>query len=98
MASVNLDLRKNRIDNSEDHEIDGLFDNEMLLPMFRQAFQWVMQLLWPLFVQANPSYFLFVDIDALETAAVYFLAAEQFVSWAATEQAMGWLSSCGPLA
>ena len=27
-----------------------------------------------------------------------FLAAEQFVSLAATEQAMGWLSSCGPLA
>ena len=31
-----------------------------------------MELLWPLFGQANPSYFLFVDVDAQHKAAVYF--------------------------
>ena len=42
LAFLNLNLRKNQIDNSEDQESDALFRNGMLMPLFRQAYQWVM--------------------------------------------------------
>ena len=86
MASVNLNLHQNWIDNSWDHEFDVLFYNGMLLSLTRQAYQWVMQLLLPLFGQAN---LIFVVVDAMNYAAVYF--------WPASEQANGWFSHFGQL-
>ena len=38
MASQNLNLHKNQMDNSKDHEIDASFHNKSLLPLFRQAY------------------------------------------------------------